>query len=407
MNQQYSTAQGYVNTNSNSLSESAAHRFSSSSFNTMTSYPPQQASSTQYGAYSPPDVPGDSLRGTQRPSDAGPSRRMSTQGQLHRREPSSAGASAPYRKPEGASYNAKASSTTSLFSTRKNWSEHIIQEMQDFMHVLSPQGEFVYATPCIQQLAQWSPDDLFGRSIFDFIHPDDAEAVRRDFTEASKTQESLSLYYRFKTNGGGYVLFEITGHWYYGSSTSNDSNSNSKDRSDSAKCFFAIARPYPSKNAAMLDSFLELKFENERLRQELLVMYKEIEGEITPQSVPFAPGVYRVESRDVPNTSTNIIDPSTGLVSSQTLIPSTSNTYGALGIGISANGVKGDVSAAEKKKKKPKPEEGEFVCRDCGTVDSPEWRKGPDGPKSLCNACGLRYAKLVSKNKKAEAARNK
>lgn len=69
-------------------------------------------------------------------------------------------------------------------------------------------------------------------------------------------------------------MFEITGHWYYGSSTSNDSNSNSKDRSDSAKCFFAIARPYPSKNAAMLDSFLELKFENERLRQELLVMYK-------------------------------------------------------------------------------------------------------------------------------------
>lgn len=23
-----------------------------------------------------------------------------------------------------------------------------------------------------------------------------------------------------------------------------------------------------------------------------------------------------------------------------------------------------------------------------GTVESPEWRKGPDGPKSLCNACG-------------------
>lgn len=54
-------------------------------------------------------------------------------------------------------------------------------------------------------------------------------------------------------------------------------------------------------------------------------------------------------------------------------------------------------------------EEGDFVCRDCGTIDSPEWRKvspvfaflawsltqslpllqqGPDGPKSLCNACG-------------------
>ncbi|GAA5990935.1 hypothetical protein JCM5350_008284 [Sporobolomyces pararoseus] len=352
----------------------------------------------QYPAYAPPEVPGDALKGSQRASDAGPSRRMSTQGQLHRREPSQAGASAPYRKPEGASYNAKASSTTSLFSTRKNWSEHIIQEMQDFMHVLSPKGEFVYATPCIQQLAQWTPEELFGRSIFDFIHPDDADAVRRDFTEASKSKEALSLYYRFRTREGGYVLFEITGHWYYGTSSSEGGN-------DSVKCFFAIARPYPSKNAAMLDSFLELKFENERLRQELLMMYKDIEGETTPSAAPFPPGIYRVESEDVGNTS--IIDPATGLVSTQTLIPSTSNTYGALGIGISANGVKGDGMAAERKKKKPKAEEGEFVCRDCGTVDSPEWRKGPDGPKSLCNACGLRYAKLVSKNKKAEAARNK
>jgi len=135
------------------------------------------------------------------------------------------------------------------------------------MHVLSPKGEFVYATPCIRELAQWSPDDLFGRSVFDFIHPDDSEAVRRDFTEASKTQESLSLYYRFKTKPGSYILFEITGHWYYASTSPVEGQEN-------AKCFFAMARPYPSKNAAMLDSFLELKFENERLRQELLVMYK-------------------------------------------------------------------------------------------------------------------------------------
>ncbi|GAA5932979.1 PAS domain-containing GATA-type transcription factor [Sporobolomyces koalae] len=354
----------------------------------MATYSAQ--SSQQYPAYSPPSVPGgDSINDSQRPSDAGPSRRMSTQGQLHRREPSNAGASAPYRKPEGASYNAKASSTTSLFSTRKNWSEHIVSEMQDFMHVLSPQGEFVYATPCIKQLAQWSPDELFGRSIFDFIHPDDVETVKRDFTEANKTREALSLYYRFEVNGGGYVLFEITGHWYYGAPEA--------DGQSVAKCFFAIARPHPSKSAAMLDSFLELKFENEKLRQELLLMYKEIEA-------PFPPGMYRVDPFD--SKPPAMVDPTTGITSAQILIPSTSNTYGALGIGVSATGVKGD-GQAEKKKKKPKAEEGEFVCRDCGTVDSPEWRKGPDGPKSLCNACGLRYAKLVSKNKKAEAARNR
>ncbi|GAA6005423.1 hypothetical protein JCM11491_003637 [Sporobolomyces phaffii] len=33
-------------------------------------------------------------------------------------------------------------------------------------------------------------------------------------------------------------------------------------------------------------------------------------------------------------------------------------------------------------------------CQNCGRTDSPEWRSGPTGPKSLCNACGLRWAKV-------------
>ncbi|CAL0311120.1 unnamed protein product [Lupinus luteus] len=32
-------------------------------------------------------------------------------------------------------------------------------------------------------------------------------------------------------------------------------------------------------------------------------------------------------------------------------------------------------------------------CRDCHTTTTPLWRAGPDGPRSLCNACGLRYRK--------------
>ncbi|KAF3793827.1 GATA transcription factor 16 [Nymphaea thermarum] len=33
------------------------------------------------------------------------------------------------------------------------------------------------------------------------------------------------------------------------------------------------------------------------------------------------------------------------------------------------------------------------ACVDCQTTKTPLWRSGPQGPKSLCNACGIRYRK--------------
>ncbi|KAJ4871508.1 GATA transcription factor 17 [Raphanus sativus] len=33
------------------------------------------------------------------------------------------------------------------------------------------------------------------------------------------------------------------------------------------------------------------------------------------------------------------------------------------------------------------------ICVDCGTLRTPLWRGGPAGPKSLCNACGIKSRK--------------
>ncbi|KAL7332423.1 hypothetical protein PS15p_204473 [Mucor circinelloides] len=48
-----------------------------------------------------------------------------------------------------------------------------------------------------------------------------------------------------------------------------------------------------------------------------------------------------------------------------------------------------------KKKTKYNDHDGPKMCAKCQRTDSPEWRKGPNGPKELCNACGLRYAKSL------------
>ena len=30
-------------------------------------------------------------------------------------------------------------------------------------------------------------------------------------------------------------------------------------------------------------------------------------------------------------------------------------------------------------------------CLQCGTTTTPQWRRGPEGRRTLCNACGVRY----------------
>lgn len=44
-------------------------------------------------------------------------------------------------------------------------------------------------------------------------------------------------------------------------------------------------------------------------------------------------------------------------------------------------------------------------CHRCGTTETPEWRRGPHGVRTLCNACGLFHAKLVKRKGAALAAK--
>ncbi|KAI9598455.1 hypothetical protein BDF19DRAFT_411142 [Syncephalis fuscata] len=60
-------------------------------------------------------------------------------------------------------------------------------------------------------------------------------------------------------------------------------------------------------------------------------------------------------------------------------------------------------SRARKRIKRPAPPPP-GRCRACNAAETPEWRRGPDGARTLCNACGLHYAKMSKK--RAAAANN-
>jgi len=50
------------------------------------------------------------------------------------------------------------------------------------------------------------------------------------------------------------------------------------------------------------------------------------------------------------------------------------------------------------------PDEARF-CKACGITTTPQWRRGPDGERSLCNACGLHYYKCLQREKTVERKR--
>ncbi|KAJ1306625.1 hypothetical protein OPQ81_007621 [Rhizoctonia solani] len=52
--------------------------------------------------------------------------------------------------------------------------------------------------------------------------------------------------------------------------------------------------------------------------------------------------------------------------------------------------------------KKKRERKGPTQCASCHATSTPEWRRGPLGPRTLCNACGLVYAKLMKKRAKEE-----
>jgi hypothetical protein len=42
------------------------------------------------------------------------------------------------------------------------------------------------------------------------------------------------------------------------------------------------------------------------------------------------------------------------------------------------------------------------ICRECGTTESPRWRKGSYGPRTLCDPCGTRYVKSLKEMRKGK-----
>jgi len=157
-----------------------------------------------------------------------------------------------------------------------------------------------------------------------------------------------------------------------------------------------------------LNTLLELRVENERLQQHLNVLRAHSQQLSATQSAQHM-GSYAGDELSA-QMSTNLGLPPRSAHGRDLSRPhySASHGYeaGASGGAFPTIASPEDEGDAEPRRKKPKKSFGgdQYICNTCGRTDSPEWRKGPHGPKTLCNACGLRWAKKVRKYEEATEA---
>ncbi|KAK7178000.1 cutinase palindrome-binding protein [Paraphaeosphaeria sporulosa] len=79
------------------------------------------------------------------------------------------------------------------FTKRRNWSQRVLQELRDFLHILTPHGCILYASASCKALTGWEPQQLLGRLIGDFIHPDHSGIFVKEFDESIASGNPLRL----------------------------------------------------------------------------------------------------------------------------------------------------------------------------------------------------------------------
>jgi len=85
----------------------------------------------------------------------------------------------------------------------------IIEQSSDVVSVLDADGTYVYQSPSVEPTLGYSPDDFYGRSLYEFVHPDDRERVMTEFRTAVEGPSRTTIVeYRFQHEDGSWRVVE-------------------------------------------------------------------------------------------------------------------------------------------------------------------------------------------------------
>lgn len=88
----------------------------------------------------------------------------------------------------------------------------LIQNSTDIITILEVDGTVRYESPSVEGITGYLPEELIGRNIFEYIHPEDAESVVDAFKQVVSNQERPhTASFRFLNKDGTWCYLEVTG----------------------------------------------------------------------------------------------------------------------------------------------------------------------------------------------------
>jgi PAS domain S-box-containing protein len=88
----------------------------------------------------------------------------------------------------------------------------MIENAHDSIVILDGEGTMRYQSPSVQRVLGYTPEELIGRSAFDYVHPDDAPRVAQMLAAVIRHPGTTgAVDYRFRHRDGGWRLFEAFG----------------------------------------------------------------------------------------------------------------------------------------------------------------------------------------------------
>ncbi|MGZ4038363.1 MAG: PAS domain S-box protein, partial [Bacteroidia bacterium] len=97
-----------------------------------------------------------------------------------------------------------------VFKNEKRF-KALIENSKDMKTLTSPEGRFIYASPSVSKLFNYSEEEFIGKPASEFFHPDDIPDLIKNWTEILTTPgKSFQFQYRFAHKEGQWIWCEGT-----------------------------------------------------------------------------------------------------------------------------------------------------------------------------------------------------